>query len=108
MTVPGKGDHICKSGPSSPHHQPLLPPIPQSFRPNIKICCHQATSTSTIPSSMILKTLLKTLIQIILKLWRWASSFLVLIFLAAWFYGGLLPYGLLVIAFMSKIIFCYY
>lgn len=107
MTLPGKGD-IHKKGQRSsvtiPIHQ-STGGIPHNLilsgRPRISVTVSNSPMLPT-PTRVIVKALLKTLLQILLKLWRWASSFLVLICLAAWFYGGFLPYFLCVMAFLSK------
>jgi len=68
-------------------------------------CSHSvpSPSISMIPSTRILlKTLLKALILILIKLWKLSASFMVLVFLAAWFYGGFLPYFLFITGLLSK------
>ena len=60
------------------------------------------TTMISYTSRTILKTVLKMLLKLILKLWKWASSFAIVIFFVSWYYGGVLPYFVCFIALLSK------
>ncbi|CAG7837095.1 unnamed protein product [Allacma fusca] len=60
-----------------------------------------ASASFSLPSRTFVKTIVKLFAKLILKLWRWASSFVAIIFFLAWFYGGILPYAVGFIAIMS-------
>ena len=44
------------------------------------------------PPRSIVKSILKVLLKLLVNLWKLASSFAIVVFFAAWFYGGILPY----------------
>lgn len=111
MTVLGTGDPNYKKSQQRLitiplHHASSGPSLPNTTVLNLNANRAHAIAVSMLPTPtrVIVKTLLKTLLQILCKLWRWASSFLVLICLAAWFYGGFLPYFLTVMGFLSTFV----
>lgn len=53
-------------------------------------------------SRTVIKTLVKFFINLILKLWKGASSFVIAIFFVSWFYGGVYPYIVCFIALLGK------
>jgi hypothetical protein len=115
MTTTGKLGESCNS--CKKGQQRLLIPIPLHHQQQSSLSAqldggnrgNNAINISMLPTPtrVIVKTLLRTLFHILLKLWRWASSFIVLIFLAAWFYGGFLPYCLFIMGLLSKSFFIF-
>lgn len=64
-----------------------------SSRPQLQLSSSSILQMITsFPSRSILKTIAKFFLKLILKLWKWASTFLIAIFFVSWFYGGIIPY----------------